>query len=295
MFESIICKYVVPRGYSNIHTNYLVLISHSFICLGSTYLFDGIMKGSEYLDQITKSGNSLFNVNSPLVSEILWLLFHGLWLIPIYVLCYISSTTWYQEIGDEIVRQKKGTELTKAVATGMYALIAWIMIFMQYMILNLGIPMVCDQLITISGYIDGFMGRSLQLSLTLIKYIASSLAIVLQCVLYGWYGFDPHWIAERKAPVERFGIIQKHWAYFVGFGMPYVIIMRTTSFFVGYGIYLGLFPFCIMLACTAIQENKYQAAYPKKYNIAEIEIFYYAKLWSQMVLSNLPTPAKKGE
>ena len=221
------------------------------------------------------------------MSEILWLLFHGLWLIPIYVMCYLASAAWYQEIGDEIVREKKGTQLTTAVATGTYAFIAWIMIMAQYYTLYLIVPLTCDQLIRLSQYLDSTMGKSLALSLTIIKHIASGLAIILQCVLYGWYGFDPHWIAERVSPDDRFLIIQKHWAYFVGFGMPYVIIMRTTSFFVGYGIYLGLFPICIMLACTAIQKEAYKKAYPTNHKIADIDFFYFAKLSSQVVVSSL--------
>ncbi len=227
------------------------------------------------------------------MSDVLWLLFHGLWLIPIYVMCYLASTSWYQEIGDEIVREKKGTPLKNAVATGTYAFIVWLMIFLQYMILNLVVPLMCDKLLPMSQYLDTFVGRSLELSLTFIKHISISIAIILQCVLYGWYGFDPHWIAERVTPDDRFLLIQKHWAYVVGFGMPYVIIIRTTDFFVGYGIYLGLFPFCIMLACTAIQEKAYKKAYPKNHQIADIDFFYYSKLLSQLVIATLFKPSTR--
>jgi hypothetical protein len=34
------------------------------------------------------------------------------------------------------------------------------------------------------------------------------------------------------------------------YGLPYGILIRSTGFFVGYGIYLVLFPFCIIIACN---------------------------------------------
>ena len=33
----------------------------------------------------------------------------------------------------------------------------------------------------------------------------------------------------------------------IGFGIPYTILVKNVSFFVGYGSYMALFPFCIML------------------------------------------------
>ena len=34
---------------------------------------------------------------------------------------------------------------------------------------------------------------------------------------------------------------------YVGFGIPYTLLVKNVSFFVGYGSYMALFPFCIML------------------------------------------------
>ena len=103
---------------------------------------------------------------------------------------------------------------------------------------------------------------------------------VLMSVMYGWYAFDAHWITANVDPDTRFKIIEKHWAYFLGnekthprtsihtlcystltlpnvfepsspppsgFGFPYTLLVKHVSFFVGYGSYMALFPFCIML------------------------------------------------
>lgn len=60
-------------------------------------------------------------------------------------------------------------------------------------------------------------------------------------------GSLPQWIAADVDPDRRCGIMEKHWAYFIGFGFPYVVVLKNTSFFVGFGTFLALFPFCIIL------------------------------------------------
>jgi hypothetical protein len=62
--------------------------------------------------------------------------------------------------------------------------------------------------------------------------------------------------------------METHWSYFFGFGLPYTILMRSTSFFVGYGVFLALFPFCIILGSTtdftlAYRHNTFDAGTPK--------------------------------
>jgi hypothetical protein len=48
-------------------------------------------------------------------------------------------------------------------------------------------------------------------------------------------------------PDARLCILENYWAYFLGFGLPYFLLFKFTPFFIGYGFYLALFPFCIML------------------------------------------------
>ena len=105
--------------------------------------------------------------------------------------------------------------------------------------------------------------------------------IVLGCALYGWYGFDPYWIATGLDPDERFTIMETHWAYFVGFGLPYVLLGRNTTFFVGYGIFLALFPFCIMLGCTLDYDEPYKKINKK---VKPLMIYKPAKIWTAAAL-----------
>jgi hypothetical protein len=67
-------------------------------------------------------------------------------------------------------------------------------------------------------------------------------------------------ISSGVSPVERFDQIEMHWSYFLGFGAPYVLLVKSFSFFVGYGLFLSLFPFCILLGGI----SDYKAAYEQQ-------------------------------
>ncbi len=81
-------------------------------------------------------------------------------------------------------------------------------------------------------------------------------------------------------PDERLGIIETHWSYFFGFGLPYVIILKLTSFFVGYGIFLALFPFCIMMGCTSDYRKPYLTEPPQ----VTLRLFQPARVWTLVVI-----------
>ena len=115
------------------------------------------------------------------------------------------------------------------------------------------------------------------------------LALSTKACMYGWYGFDPKWIASGMDPDERFGILERHWAYFMGFGFPYVMLMENTSFFVGYGTFLALFPFCIMLGSVSEYTDAYAAHMPKKSATLDIRsnslpIFKTAQNWTLLAI-----------
>ena len=96
------------------------------------------------------------------------------------------------------------------------------------------------------------------------------------------YGFDPSWISADVDPDERCRIMEKNWTYFVGFGLPYVIILKNSSFFFGYGVFLALFPFCIMLG-SVTDPSLHSTSFP-------LRLFYLSQ---QATLSMLKYIDKK--
>jgi hypothetical protein len=89
-------------------------------------------------------------------------------------------------------------------------------------------------------------------------YLASLLCrcfgLLLGGVVHGWYGFDLCWIAGGVQPEERFRRVEQHWVYFLGFGLPPLLLLQcssfSSSFFLTYSLYLMLFPLHVMLGAV---------------------------------------------
>lgn len=233
-------------------------------------------------------------------------LFYSLFVIPSYILCYSCSAVWYQNLAECMHKMKKvgkATPLVKAVVDGTYATIAWFFLFLQVQLLLTVIPMLLSsglskevQTLTASqrffSVIFGTFGMSWYQGLLHLLHILICCGIIvsravglsLLSIMYGWYGFDPHWIAAGLDPDTRFGKIEKYWAYFFGFGAPYLILVKTTSFFVGYGWFLALFPFCIMLGGTCDYAAPYKSL---AVSPAPLRVFKCAQIWTLSALKIL--------
>ena len=75
-----------------------------------------------------------------------------------------------------------------------------------------------------------------------------SVGFIMASIFYGWYGFDASWSCEGLKPDDRYRLVERHWAYLLGFGLPYAIMIKSTDFFLGYGLYLLMYPLCIISA-----------------------------------------------
>ena len=64
-----------------------------------------------------------------------------------------------------------------------------------------------------------------------LNIISVFLGLVMTSIMYGWYGFEPQWIASDLTPDTKFTIIEKHFAYFLGFGFPYAVLNKVISLF----------------------------------------------------------------
>ena len=222
-------------------------------------------------------------------------------------MCYSCSVIWYQNLADGMHKIKKvttTTPLAKAFVNGTYSSVAWICLFLQVQLLGTVIPLILTKLLPYmiapasfispedSGNIQNSeIGRQWSvggLQYSSVEFIMSGAIVVSQgmglfllSIMYGWYGFDPHWIAANIDPDTRFGIIEKRWAYFLGFGAPYVLLIKLTSFFVGYGWFLALFPFCIMLGGTSDYTKPYSTA---DHPLPSLRIFKTAQTWTLVAL-----------
>jgi hypothetical protein len=296
-FHRTIPLLVACKGARNV--TFKIIASNTILLLGSLMIYyKGIIPTIDFMSTKVLDNNDplISPATNNLLSHIIYLTYHILWVIPIYIICYTSSTAWYQELADHVYKHVNGVPKVKglkdAATEGTYATIAWLMIFIQVQLFNNLTPVITSYLKSLLTYIfanttaDHIILHSTHLSshtiIDISNYLGQFIGIFLSCALYGWYGFDPYWIATGINPDERFAIMETHWAYFVGFGLPYVLLGRCTTFFVGYGIFLALFPFCIMLGCILDYNHPYKKL--SNETIKPLAIYKPAKLWTLYAL-----------
>jgi hypothetical protein len=248
-----------------------------------------------------------------------WVMYQALWLVPTCALCYGCSMTWYQDLSDSTYRYLQGvpktTALTKSVGQALYGTLVWASAFVQVKLLAALGPMLFAQVnqaidlffLGLTASPTGGTSSSLFVSILLglkagIKLWVHSASLTsryaglaLLCLMYGWYGFDPKWISSGMDPDTRFGIMERHWAYFMGFGFPYVLLMENTSFFVGYGVFLAMFPFCIMLGSVCDYAAPYKglsdAKLPVNTHNNALPMFRPAQQWTLLAIKYIDKQA----
>jgi len=290
-----------------------VLVSNILLLLGSLLIYHkGIIPTIDFMSTkvplIDDKDPLIAAATNNIVSHIIYLCYTTLWVIPIFIICYTSSSAWYQELADHVYKfnltKKNGEQKVKglkdSVKDGTYATVAWLMIFIQVQILNNLTPIISSYMKKVLEYVFTNITHEHTILYTIhilshniieISHIIGLFTgVFLSMALYGWYGFDPYWISSGLDPDERFTIMENHWGYFCGFGFPYVLLGRNTSFFVGYGIFLALFPFCIMLGCTLDYNDPY-----KNKKVKALEIYKPAKIWTKTALYWIGNKSSKKE
>lgn len=293
-----------------------ILGANGLLILGSVFLFQrGILPMVDVLGESTFDWYDQNHYNS-----LLWLLYQSLWLIPICGLCYGCSTVWYQSLADAITKtQKNGDKAAKKkestsnalkpVEYTLYATISWLFVFIQVQLLTNYVPnsfagaeFVVNKIFAVGDspgvasdvlanlIRGGFLGI-----FAVLKYASLACGLTLMAALYGWYAFDPKWIADQVAPDQRFAIMESRLAYFIGFGFPYVLLNKGTSFFVGFGGFMMLFPFCIILG-TVTDFDKPFRGLPEGSTNTKFRIFKPAEVWTLIALKYFGRKiAKKAE
>ena len=268
VLDSLSIHRTLPLLVNNSEVSWLtfkIFAANSCLLVGSVVLYgEAIVPGLARLrnsivvdDLIDNGGNSTILEQSGITR----ILFYSFIVIPVYIMCYSCSVIWYQSLADSMHKankKEKSPPLVKAVVDGTYATVAWLCLFIQVQLLTSLTPMILSNCLSTfsanSVYADTrVMFDSNARYLAWQWYLSVSFPILRSClvillsncirlsqlfglcllsVLYGWYGFDPHWIANNIDPDARFAIIEKHWGYFLGFGAPYVALVKMTRFFV---------------------------------------------------------------
>jgi hypothetical protein len=266
-----------------------------FLLLGSIAVYEkAVMPFLDVLEDRFVPPEEQNEIPLSTISKILTIFYTTFWLIPMWGLCYALSLQWYQDIAAKIHAKNnakkskpKPADVKDRVLSEVYVTLVWFLLFILLHVFLTLVPVVLggisDSLTVLSANLkEGshisymvLVMRNLNHFIAVSSRFAGNMAM---SALYGWYAFDYYWALNGDLGNKRFERVERHWAYFLGFGLPYLIVVRSTSFLVGYGIYLMVFPFTIILASECSYSIKSSASPPA------IRLFSIPKLAADTVL-----------
>lgn len=288
-----------------------ILAANGVLLLGSMALLDRVISPflahfNEHMLQENASAMAALYTN-----EVVAVLYTSLWLVPITILCYVCSMFWYQDLANAtytyLFGAAKSSSLTKSADHALYATLVWLFIFLQVQLLTVLCPLACGLLdigavvfcrglessSLLSPTITSFIRQLLRQSIMCSSYLLLTTGLIIMCFLYGWYGFDYKWISAGVSPDERFAVMESHWAYFIGFGLPYVVLLKTTSFFFGFGFFLACFPLSIMLGTMSDYDGPYNTYFKKSDSAAgAVALFGPARQLTERTINFIETRTK---
>ncbi|KAF0716320.1 hypothetical protein AaE_011137 [Aphanomyces astaci] len=188
---------------------------NGIIFLGSIFFFDYVvipiihllglaLKKHEEATGGTKDSSSFHDT----IDTIIFLVYQGLWMYPIYCVSFILNTIWYQELAEEAYLQTHGTARPAPVK-----------------------DMLIDEVYR---------------AILLVPVVGPFVSFVHMSWLYALYCFEYKWSLHGWSIEKRLAFMEKHWAYFIGFGCPFTLATYFAPNFVGKGIFALLFPFLLL-------------------------------------------------
>eukprot|EP00051_Salpingoeca_urceolata_P024415 m.429022 g.429022 ORF g.429022 m.429022 type:complete len:207 (+) comp20235_c0_seq11:340-960(+) len=125
-----------------------------------------------------------------------------------------------------------------------------------------------------------------------VPMVGTPLSFVYTCWLYSLYSFEYTWLNARWSVRKRLDYYESHWAYFLGFGVPFTVATFFLSFFVGAAIFSLLFPVFIAVAAAASpipssRKNSFLGLVPDR-----LPICYVARNLTNSLMANIEEKAR---
>ena len=201
------------------------MLINGALFLGSLIIFNCIILS--FLKKIT--GNEY-------VETTFGLLFNLLWLYPVYVMSFVLTTLWVQDIFDASFKHFYGNKYRPLQALSLPQLISYLL----------------NRIIMI-----GFF--QIQSSLfSLLPFPFGKLLFFIHCsLLHSYYCFEYITAALNMRLKTTIEIFEYNWAYFIGFGLSFTMIILKWPGMISSGIFCFLFPFLVLTSVPAeINLNK---------------------------------------
>ncbi|KAI7892592.1 etoposide-induced protein 2.4-domain-containing protein [Mucor mucedo] len=84
-----------------------------------------------------------------------------------------------------------------------------------------------------------------------IPFIGLILSFLMNCIITSYYCFEYQWIYKGWNIEKRLAYMEKHWAYFVGFGLPVTVVTFFLSFLRSGAVFSLIYPCFIIMSMMA--------------------------------------------
>eukprot|EP00249_Psilotum_nudum_P001417 c13889_g1_i2 orf=332-1306(-) len=183
-----------------------------------------------------------------LLQTLLVYVYYVFWLYPLYIISFAINYIWYNEIAQEAFEMIKENHDKSAPQSrqNLQKSLKPTENGIMRIIFGLG-----EQIYSVIMLTVFFIEVSV---ISCIPYIGQFLNFFLLSWLYAYYCFDYKWGFARWSLERRLIFFESNWAFFAGFGSPYVLATSFFSPFIRCGVVAILFPLFVLVATASHPE-----------------------------------------
>eukprot|EP00730_Choanoeca_flexa_P015367 TRINITY_DN7044_c0_g1_i3.p2 TRINITY_DN7044_c0_g1~~TRINITY_DN7044_c0_g1_i3.p2 ORF type:complete len:320 (+),score=48.69 TRINITY_DN7044_c0_g1_i3:115-1074(+) len=170
------------------------------------------------------------------VEQLLWLVFNVFWILPMFLLAKALNAMYCQQVANNAYQDLRGNAETGYQDVKQRDVLGW-----------LGMTM-ADLIFSTLMQVIMLLEASL---FTFIPQIGLPLSFLYNCWISSLYCFEYSWINNGWSLQRRVEYFEQHWAYFLGFGLPFTAATFFLSFMVSAATYSLLFPVMVIIATSA--------------------------------------------
>lgn len=235
---------------------------------------------------VTSQGFCSYNGSYAFLRGGLLQLFYVFWFYPLYMLSFILSNIWYNDVAKYGFEAIEKSDLSSAETFRQCEVPASVIMTNAERTSGLGGLMIGIGVQVYSILLLTFFFMEVYL-VGVIPYIGKILNFLLLSWMYAYYCYEYKWNFLEIPLEKRLEFFESNWAFFAGFGSPCVLAIFFLSPLVSGALMAILFPLFVLTATGSGPEKSIGAPRStwKCAGLLRLPIFYVAETFSMLALS----------
>lgn len=164
------------------------------------------------------------------LEPLITLLYYTCWLYPVYIVSFVLTTFWVQDIFDAAFKHFYQGKVTPSPPLSPAE-------FLSYLVRRIVVIAIFMAQCTLFAYLPFPFGRTIE--------------IMHYCLLYSYYCFEYLTVALNIGLTESIKMFEYNWSYFLGFGISFTTMCVIWPGMMSAGIFSLLFPFLVLTSVPA--------------------------------------------